>query len=253
MSTQLNKNPSPIFRLLTQSIILSAISLIAFLASAPIMGITALFCDAPSCDSGFLHFHVTATFLGYLPLLGGQIFLLISQNKHPLLRLDTPFFILPALESISIIDRSFVLGISIPLVIYSFWIGAAIEILLLFYTLATWMTKSPKTLPSTEKTPVQGNTTLSPSVVTPLLDSILTNNPDAVRAALAAHPEHLNTAYEQNGNTPLHVAALNGYAEIVRLLLQQPGIDKTRKNKDEKTALDLAQEKNFTEIAELLK
>lgn len=89
--------------------------------------------------------------------------------------------------------------------------------------------------------------------ITPLLEAIIGKDITAVRSALAEHPEHLNAAYAQNGNTPLHVAALNGYTEIVRLLLEQPGIDKTRKNKDGKTALDLAQEKNFTEIAELLK
>ena len=73
-----------------------------------------------------------------------------------------------------------------------------------------------------------------------------------VRIALQEHPEHLNTAYAQNGNTPLHVAALNGQTEIVRFLLEQPGIDKTIKNKDGKTAFDLAQEKGFAEIAGLL-
>ena len=89
--------------------------------------------------------------------------------------------------------------------------------------------------------------------ITPLLNSVLTRELSIVRQILAAHPEHLNTAYAQNGNTPLHVAALNGYTEIVRLLLEQPGLDKTRKNKDGKTALDLAQEKNLTEIIALLK
>ena len=93
----------------------------------------------------------------------------------------------------------------------------------------------------------------SSNVMTPLLSAIISQNTDSVRAALAEHPQDLNTAYAQNGNTPLHVAALNGQAEIVKLLLAQPGLDKTRQNNDGKTALDLAQEKNLTEIAELLK
>ena len=88
--------------------------------------------------------------------------------------------------------------------------------------------------------------------ITPLLGAIITGDMDLVRTALQEHPEHLNTAYVQNGNTPLHVAALNGQTEIVRFLLEQPGIDKTLKNKDGKTAFDLAQEKGLAEITNLL-
>ena len=88
--------------------------------------------------------------------------------------------------------------------------------------------------------------------ITPLLEAILSGNADNVRAALTEHPELLNTAYAQNGNTPLHVAALNGQTEIVKLLLAQPGIDKTLTNKDGQTARDLAQERNFPEIIGLL-
>lgn len=89
--------------------------------------------------------------------------------------------------------------------------------------------------------------------ITPLLGAILANDADLVRTALQEHPEHLNTAYAQNGNTPLHVAALNGQTEIVKLLLEQPGLDTTLKNNEGKTAADLAQEKNFTEIITLLR
>ena len=100
---------------------------------------------------------------------------------------------------------------------------------------------------------VQKQTTKKPVlIITPLLGAVITGDLDLVRTALADHPEELNTAYAQNGNTPLHVATLNGYTEIVRLLLQQPGIDTTRTNNEGKTALDLAREKGFTEIAQLL-
>ena len=107
-----------------------------------------------------------------------------------------------------------------------------------------------QTVPYPQRNPSNGSLS---KVVTPLLSAIISQNTDSVRAALAEHPQDLNTAYAQNGNTPLHVAALNGQAEIVKLLLAQPGLDKTRQNNDGKTALDLAQEKNLTEIAELLK
>ena len=89
--------------------------------------------------------------------------------------------------------------------------------------------------------------------ITPLLGAILANDTTLVHTALQEHPEYINTAYAQNGNTPLHVAALNGQTEIVKLLLEQPGLDTTLKNNGGKTARDLAQEKNFTEIADLLK
>ena len=89
--------------------------------------------------------------------------------------------------------------------------------------------------------------------ITPLLEAIISQDMGLVRTALQEHPEHLNTAYAQNGNTPLHVAALNGKAEIVKSLLSQPNIDKTIKNNNGKTAADLAKEKGFTGICNLLK
>ena len=89
--------------------------------------------------------------------------------------------------------------------------------------------------------------------ITPVLQAVFDGSIIKLRVALQEHPEHLNTAYAQNGNTPLHVAALNGQTEIVKLLLEQPGLDTTIKNNEGKTAFDLAQEKNLTEIAILLK
>lgn len=90
------------------------------------------------------------------------------------------------------------------------------------------------------------------SSITPVLNSIIKNDLDSVRTVLQGHPGQLNTAYAQNGNTPLHVAALNGYTDIVRLLLEQPGIDTARTNNEGKTALDLAREKGCTEVVQLL-
>ena len=91
-----------------------------------------------------------------------------------------------------------------------------------------------------------------PQAVTPLLQSILDGNKEAAEKALKEYPDYINIPYASNGNTPLHVAVWNGYTDIVKLLLEQPGIDLYIKNKDGKTALDLAQEKNLTEIIHLL-
>ncbi|MBR2505153.1 MAG: ankyrin repeat domain-containing protein, partial [Elusimicrobiaceae bacterium] len=80
----------------------------------------------------------------------------------------------------------------------------------------------------------------------------LDGNKEAAEKALKEYPDYLNMAYAANGNTPLHVAVWNGHKDIVELLLAQPAIDTQLKNKDGKTALDLAQEKNLTEIVNLL-
>ena len=48
------------------------------------------------------------------------------------------------------------------------------------------------------------------------------------------------------------MAALNGYTDLVRMLLGQPGIDTTRINNDGKPALDLAREKGFEASIQLL-
>ncbi len=106
-------------------------------------------------------------------------------------------------------------------------------------------TKIAKTVP-TPKTPKQT------FELTDLLQAVLSGKTEQVQSALAQDPAQLNTPYAQNGNTPLHVAAWNGYKDIVQLLLAQPGIDTQAKNLAGKTALDLAKEKNFAEIIEML-
>jgi ankyrin repeat protein len=55
----------------------------------------------------------------------------------------------------------------------------------------------------------------------------------------------------EGGFVPLHTAALNGDAEIVRLLLDH-GADALRPTNDGKTPLDLAREAEHAECARLL-
>ncbi|MBR2081744.1 MAG: ankyrin repeat domain-containing protein [Elusimicrobiaceae bacterium] len=86
--------------------------------------------------------------------------------------------------------------------------------------------------------------------ITTLFQAILNQNVSTLQKLLPTG--ELNRPFAGTGNTPLHVAVLNGYTDIVRLLLTQPGIDTTRTNNEEKTALDLAREKGFIEIIQLL-
>ncbi len=95
-----------------------------------------------------------------------------------------------------------------------------------------------------EQFPKKGNTS-------PVYMMVLSQDLDKVKQALLNGAD-VNAPYPENGNTPLHIAALNGYTEIVKLLLAQPYIDKNIKNKEGKTALDLAKERNRTEVFHLL-
>ena len=92
-----------------------------------------------------------------------------------------------------------------------------------------------------------------PSEISNLFQAILDHKTEQIKTILAQGPTQLNVPYTGNGNTPLHIAVWNGYKDIVELLLAQPGIDTQARNLAGKTALDLAQEKNFTEIIEMLK
>ena len=51
---------------------------------------------------------------------------------------------------------------------------------------------------------------------------------------------NLNAQESQHGNTALHIASLTGRAETVKLLLDQPGIDDTKRSKEGKEPLEVA-------------
>lgn len=86
----------------------------------------------------------------------------------------------------------------------------------------------------------------------PLWESAATHNTEDITLAIK-QGANVNEPYPSNGNTPLHIAAWNGYADIVKLLLAQPDINKNSKNSAGKTPLELAEEKRFKEIILLLK
>lgn len=53
--------------------------------------------------------------------------------------------------------------------------------------------------------------------------------------------------YDDNHNTALHMAVRRGYLDIVNFLLAQ-GADSLIQNKQKKTCLDMAKERNFEDI-----
>lgn len=70
---------------------------------------------------------------------------------------------------------------------------------------------------------------------------------EQMKAAVAAEPTLIN-APDENGYTPLHLAAQRGDADLVKVLLQA-GADKSARDAAGKTAADYA----VGDVAELLK
>lgn len=184
-------------------------------------------------------------------VITGQI--ILSRSKHVFFPIDAAFFLIaPVLWIISLV---------VPLLWVTqvaFWclmLGFAAESILLAYVFCLKIYKIEPVDTKEERKeygePLKNHLWSSPEI-TPFLGAVISGDITLVQTALQKYPEHLNTAYANNGNTPLHVAALNGYTDIVRLLLAQPGIDTTRSNNAGQTALDLAREKGFEEIALLL-
>nr|XP_046195939.1 KN motif and ankyrin repeat domain-containing protein 1-like [Oncorhynchus gorbuscha] len=73
---------------------------------------------------------------------------------------------------------------------------------------------------------------------------------DMVRALLAQGAEV--NVQDDEGSTALMCASEHGHAEIVKLLLAQPGCDATLSDSDESNALSIALEAGHKDIAVLL-
>jgi len=74
----------------------------------------------------------------------------------------------------------------------------------------------------------------------------------AVRELLqGADREYLNER-DEDGNTPLHLAAMEGHLPVVKALLNKGGIDTSAENNDGETANDLAAAQGFTDITKML-
>lgn len=86
---------------------------------------------------------------------------------------------------------------------------------------------------------------------TPLHIAIQTNKNNAIKILIdSMGPPELNRQNNQ-GETPLHLAVLNGNVLTVQQLLNKE-VDLNLKTKQDKTARNVAQDKNYSEIVELL-
>lgn len=112
--------------------------------------------------------------------------------------------------------------------------------------------ETPATGKEDERAPFWNRMKVQQKKMPSVIELVLNKDKDGLVSALNNKEININEPYPDNGNTPLHIAAWNGYAEIVQLLLTAPAIDKTLKNKSGQTALDLAKQNNHTEIVQLL-
>ena len=112
--------------------------------------------------------------------------------------------------------------------------------------------ETPATGKEDEKMPFWKRVKVQQKKMPSVIELVLNKDKDGLVSALNNKEININEPYPDNGNTPLHIAAWNGYAEIVQLLLTAPAIDKTLKNKSGQTALDLAKQNNHTDIVRLL-
>ena len=210
-----------------------------------------LFCDSPQfCDDHTISLAWGTIICGILAL-AGQIYLLIQKVRW--VRIDSLVFIYGLLYLFFQHNFPMFLQKENPMRGFSIFllIGELLILVFVIGVLLLQLHKKDLSAHATNANPKEKKLSIS-NQITPLLNSIISGDLALVQTALTDHPEQLNTAYAQNGNTPLHVAALNGYTDIVRLLLEQPGIDTTRTNNEGKTALDLAREKGHSEISQLL-
>lgn len=88
--------------------------------------------------------------------------------------------------------------------------------------------------------------------LTPIMYSILDNDLVKWEEYISLPDVDVNQCFKQNGNTLLHLAVANNRMEMVKRLLAMPALQPDAVNNKGQTALDLARERNYTSIVQLL-
>jgi ankyrin repeat protein len=86
---------------------------------------------------------------------------------------------------------------------------------------------------------------------TPLSLAAWNGHAEVVKLLLGAPGVDVN-ANDDDGRTPLLLAAWNGHAQVVKLLLSAPGVDVNASNAHDSTPLSLAVEEGHAEVVKLL-
>src|SRR5690348_2346210 len=84
-----------------------------------------------------------------------------------------------------------------------------------------------------------------PNRKTALLWALVENRPIAAYLLLELGRDHIQINYKANGLTALKSAAVNGYTEVLRLILAHPEVDVNVTDNGGFTALDWASAKGF--------
>ena len=88
--------------------------------------------------------------------------------------------------------------------------------------------------------------------LTPIMYSILDNDLVKWEEYISLPDVDVNQCFKQNGNTLLHLAVANNRMEMIKRLLAMPALQPDAVNNKGQTALDLARERNYTSIVQLL-
>ena len=148
------------------------------------------------------------------------------------------------------------------------WLANWVLWIIIFYVFSIWVRPSgfstqhvisgpyePKVAQqaaSTQQKIVTSNS-IHPLDVKDFFNILLAQDIPAIQAKLTQQPSLARSVWPSNGNTPLHVAAWNGWTDIVKLLLQTDNETRQILNQAGKYPYDLALEKGHTDIADLLK
>lgn len=84
--------------------------------------------------------------------------------------------------------------------------------------------------------------------LTPLMNLILQSQSQAFAEEIKKPYSNPNERYAPNGNTLLHLAALNGETDMVKALLAHPYIQTNVQNNQGQTPLDVAQDRRQTDV-----